>query len=151
MSPQSPVATATLVNYGWIPLILVALLQTLASLFLLLFSGPDVFESDTGVAWAELVSAFPSAATQFEIAQQASLVGNLFIGLFAAAVTFFAYRTGQRWAWYAMWLLPASMAPGTISLALSETQAGSAIFGGSFIVIAVAGLLVSYRAFYPKV
>jgi hypothetical protein len=38
-------------NYGWVLLFIVALLQTLSGLFLLIFSGPEVLEGDTGVAW----------------------------------------------------------------------------------------------------
>ena len=59
-------------NLGWVPVFGVALLQALSATFLLAFSGPGTFESDTGVRWDELVSVFPTVADQFTGAQQAS-------------------------------------------------------------------------------
>ncbi len=136
--------------YGWIILFVVALLQMTASFFLLLARGPEIFEADTGVAWAELVQQYPTVAAQFAMAQEASLVANLALGLLSLLVVYFSFRDGQRWAWFAMWILPASMVPGTISLLRTENQAGTAVFGGVFILLAVAGLLISYPTFFAK-
>lgn len=44
----------------------------------------------------------------------------------------------------------AELVPGTISLAQTDNQAGIAIFGGVFVLIAVLGLLVSVRVFFPQ-
>ena len=137
-------------NPGRIILFAVALLQTVTVLSLLLFSGSETFEADTGVAWAELVQAYPTVAIQFEMAQQASLVANLAIGLFSLLIVYFAIRQGQRWAWYAMWILPVSMVPGTISLLRTENQASVAVFGGVFILIAVIGLLLLYPTVFGQ-
>lgn len=142
--------TQTQPNKGWTLLFAVALLQAVASLFLLLASGPATFEADTGVAWSELSGIFPTVATQFVMAQQASLVANLALGLFSVLVIYFAFRSGQRWAWFAMWILPVSMIPGTVSLLRTENQAGAAVFGIVFILITIAGLLISFRAFFPR-
>ncbi len=71
-----------------------ALLQALSGLFLLISSGPEVFEGDTGAAWTELSNVFPTVATQFTMAQQSFLVTTLAVGLFSLAVTYFAFRTG---------------------------------------------------------
>ena len=81
-------------NYGWVLLFIVALLQALSALFLLISIGPELFKGDTGVAWAELSSVFPTVATQFTMAQQSSLVSTLAVVLFSLAVTYFAFRTG---------------------------------------------------------
>ncbi len=53
-----------------------------------------MFEGDTGLAWTELSSVFPTVATQFTMAQQSSLVTTLAVGLFSLAVTYFAFRKG---------------------------------------------------------
>ena len=129
-------------NPGWLLLGFVAGLQTLSALMLLLFSGPGTFEADTGVAWETLTDVFPTVATQFANAQQASLVGTLGIGLFSLIVTYFAFRTGERWSWFAMWIMPLSMVPSTISLAITENQWGVAIFGGLLILVAIIGLFL---------
>lgn len=143
-------ATKTSSNLGWIILFIVALLQAVAAFFLLLGNRAATFEADTGVAWSELVQAFPTVATQFEMAQQASLVGNLAIGLLCLFISYFALRRGQRWAWFTLWILPASLLPGTISLLRTENQAGVAVFGGLFILLAVIGLLLSYQTVWGQ-
>lgn len=132
-------------NVGWVLVFVVALLQTVSAAMLLLFSGSDTFESDTGVPWSELASVFPTVADQFTMSQQASLVATLALGLISLSVTYFALRDGQRWAWFTMWILPASMIPGMVSLAQSEYQAGVAVFAAGLILIAAVGLVLSDR------
>jgi hypothetical protein len=79
------------------------------------------------------------------MAQQSSLVATLAVGLFSLAVTYFAFRTGLGMVDPA-----ASMVPGTVSLARTENQAGFAVLGGAIVLLAVAGLLISMRVFFPK-
>lgn len=145
MSSLNISQTRTGQNFGWVLVFIVALLQTLSALMLLLVSGSGTFESDTGVPWAELVSVFPTVADQFSMSQQASLVATLALGLMALSLTYFALRDGQRWAWFSLWILPGSMIPGMISLAQAENQAGVAVFAGALVLLAAAGLLLSYR------
>jgi hypothetical protein len=150
MSSSSITTVQTRQKAGWVLVFGVALLQTISAGFLLLFSGPATFESDTGVSWAELSGAFPTVADQFSGAQQASLVATLALGLVSLSVTYFALRDGQRWAWFTMWLLPASMIPGMVSLAQSESQVGVAVFAGGLILVAVVGLVLSYGQIRPS-
>jgi len=131
-------------------LFLFAGLQALTSLMLMFTSGPSTFEADTGVAWEELTSVFPTVATQFLGTQQASLIANLGMALLGIAILIFAFEKPQRWAWYSMWVLPASALPGTIQLANTETQWGVAIFAGILILMAVLGLVFSYREIFEK-
>ena len=129
---------------GWILLMAVGLLQTVGGLFQLIANRQEVFEADTGVAWTALSEAFPTVATQFAMSNQASLSGATAVGLFSLAVTYFALREGQRWSWFAMWILPAYMTPGIISLARTENQRAFAVFGGVILLLAIVGLLTSY-------
>jgi len=126
-------------------LLFVAGLQAFSSLMLMVGSGPGTFESDTGVAWDTLSNQFPTVAYQFSMAQTASLVAYLSTDLLAIAILSFAFTRAQRWAWVAMWILPASILPGAISLARTENQWGVAVFAGMFILMAVLGLVFSYR------
>lgn len=135
---------------GWILVFAVAFLQTIGGAFQLLGNRQVVFEADTGVAWSELSQAFPTVATQFAMNNQASLVGATAVGLFSMAVAYFALRAGQRWAWFAMWIMPAYMTPGIISLAGTENQAAFAVLGGVFVLLAAIGLLISYRPIFSS-
>jgi cbb3-type cytochrome oxidase subunit 3 len=150
MNNEGEVSGGTAGSLGWALVFVVAAIQTLSAIMLLLVSGPATFEDDTGIAWSELTDVYPTVATQFSTAQQASLIGTLAIGLFSLAITYFALRDGQRWAWWTMWILPASILPSILSLAQMGEQAWVAVFGGVFVLLAVIGLLISYRVGFPK-
>ena len=129
---------------GWILLMAVASLQTVAGIFQLIGNREEIFEADTGVAWNALSETFPTVATQFAMSNQASLFGATAVGLFSLAVTYFGLREGQRWSWFAMWILPAYMTPGIVSLAGTDNQGAFAVLGGIFVLLAIVGLLTSY-------
>jgi hypothetical protein len=131
-------------SFGWVLVFIVAILQALSSFFLLFGNSAETFEVDTGIAWADLVAAFPTVAEQFENAQQASTAGSLVIAIMSIAIILFALRKGEVWAWFTMWLMPLYMLPGTISLAQSDDPAWVAVMGGAFILLAVVGLLISF-------
>ncbi len=135
---------------GWILLFAVALLQTLGGVVQLIGNTAEVFESDTGVAWEELSDTYPTVARQFMITNQAALVAATAVGLLSLAVIYFGLREGQRWSWFALWVLPAYLIPPIISLARTDNQAWVAVVGGIFFVLAVAGLLISYRYVFPS-
>jgi FtsH-binding integral membrane protein len=70
------------------------------------------------------------------------------LGVFTIAVSYVPYRKGEKWAWYITWYLPiflllatiANYADGGRSWALSLV----------LLIVALAGLLLPYRKFYPK-
>jgi ABC-type spermidine/putrescine transport system permease subunit I len=138
-------------NYGWILVSIVALLVSLSGISLVTSSAADEFERDTGVSWEKLSGEYPTVAAQFLMTRQSALVTTTAVALIALAVAYFAFRTGQRWAWFAMWIMPASMAPGIISLFRTENQRMIAYFGAFLVLLAVAGLLVSIPVFFPRI
>lgn len=135
---------------GIVLLYLVAGIQTLTAGALMLGNGESTFETDTGVAWGDLVASFPTVAAQFSDARTASLVASLAIGLLCLAIIHFAFRERQSWAWFALWILPLYMLPGVINLARSDDPVWVAVFAGTIMLIAVAGLLISYRSFFKS-
>ena len=56
------------------------------------------------------------------------------------------FKKGERWAWYVFWILPVF-----VLIQLANSQGG---FGwqadAAFLVVILAGLLLSYRKFFPK-
>ncbi|HUF37761.1 MAG TPA: hypothetical protein VMN57_04500 [Anaerolineales bacterium] len=131
-------------HFGWVLVLIVAILQALSSFFLLFGNSVETFEVDTGIAWTELIEVFPTVATQVEMSQQSSTAGSLVIGLMSIAIILFALRKGDVWAWFTMWLMPLFMLPGTISLAQSDNPAWVAVMGGGLILLAALGLLISF-------
>jgi cell division protein FtsW (lipid II flippase) len=77
-------------RYGWVILFAGAALGIFGSVALLFPSDPSLLPSDPRVPW--LTRAWGITWVGFNILALAVIVGP--------------YRRGERWAWYALWLLP---------------------------------------------
>jgi hypothetical protein len=137
-------------NLGWLLLLGVALMVVLTAPLFLLSSGQREFEGNTGITWTEFSQQYPTVALQYALMRRNVVTFSLVFGLFSVAVSSFAFRVGQRWAWFTMWLLPAAMAAGGLSLAQNANTRGVALMGGLFILAAVAGLLLAIPGFFRK-
>lgn len=136
-------------KYAWIILFGISILLVLNMLFLFFAPVSDIFESDTGVSWAEFSTDYPNVANAYLLEQRLLYAGFLGIALFGVIITFGAFRKGHRWAWYAMWVFPATLTLTAILLAFHD-QMGISIFYIVFILVSVIGLLLPYRKFFPK-
>jgi hypothetical protein len=131
---------------GWVMVLAVATIQSLAGGMMLLGDVRASFEQDTGMGWAAVESAFPTVTEQFAMANQSSLVGALVVGTYSVLVCVFGLRKGLRWAWFALWLMPAYMIPGMIGLLATDNQQAFGYFGLGLVAVAVLGLLFSLPA-----
>jgi hypothetical protein len=137
--------------YGRILLHISATLYTLVAVWvasLFLAGGGDKFmREDIGGAWVMLTDKYPTAAEYLLHAIKSDLIASLGVGLFSLTILKFAFKNGQRWSWFMMWFLPASMTERI--LYEINMQSGFEYFFGGLVILAVMGLLLSYRAFYP--
>ena len=107
------------------------------------------FQKDTGIAWQEFAAVYPSVADAYVLNQQLLYVDFTVLALFALFITYFGVRQGQRWAWFAMWLLAAVLALTAIPFGPLKRPDPGAVYA-AFAVVTVIGLLLSYRKFFPK-
>ena len=107
------------------------------------------FQKDTGVTWQEFTAAYPGVANAYVLNQQLLYVGFTSLALFALIIIYFGFRQGQRWAWYAMWLLPAMLTLPAMLLSQSRRPEIGAFYG-VFTIAAVIGLLLPIRKFFPQ-
>ncbi|WP_353815050.1 hypothetical protein [Agromyces sp. SYSU T00266] len=135
---------------GWIMVLVVAAIQLLAGAAQLVGDTGATFSADTGVPWAELERAYPTVATQWEMADSSNLSGTVAVGAFAVLVCVFGLRTGQRWAWFAMWIVPLYMLPGILGLFSTDNQQAFGWFGLGLVALAVVGLALSIPAVFAK-
>jgi hypothetical protein len=142
---------SSLLKYGRILLFILSILYTLLILFvigIMLVSGEDEFMlDDFGGAWIMLTKQYPNVAEDFLHAMKSNLITSLGVGLFSLTILKFAFKHGERWAWFIMWVLPLSMIE-DILYGISKGFGFEYFFGG-LVVIATLGLLISYRAVYP--
>ena len=136
---------------AWLILFVLGILLTLnALIFAVMGTTPAIFEVDTGVAWSEFSTAYPTVAVAVDLETQLNGTGYFGTALFATLVTFFGFRKGERWAWYTLWVLPLVLGLGAVWFATHNQPGGLSIFYGITALIAVAGLLLPIRKFFPR-
>ena len=149
-------------RYSWIVFLALGLIIALFGLGDIL-SGGATFEGGeaptlqgiSGMTWQQLSSANPNAASMIDYLVRAGGVHLFILGLLSMVVAATAFRRGERWAWYAMWLWPLWLGM-VILLLLSVYKQSSPgvppplVSGGIFIVITIVTLALSFRKFFPK-
>lgn len=137
-------------KYAWIILFGLSSLLVINILIVGAFaSDASDFALNTGVAWDELRAAYPSVASAYVLEQRLLYVSFAGVGLFALVTTYFGLRPGQRWAWFALWILPAVLAL-TAILMLSGRRPEIGAFYGGYSIAAVLGLLLTIRTVFAK-
>lgn len=149
-------------RYSWIVFLGLSIIIALFGLGDIL-TGGATFESGeaptlqgiSGMTWQELGSASPNAATMLDYLVRAGGAHLLVFGLLSMIVAVTAFRRGDRWAWYAMWLWPLWLVLVIVVLLTAYKQSGPGfppplVSGSIFIVLTVLTLLLSYRKFFPN-
>jgi hypothetical protein len=108
-----------------------------------------LMHSLTGMSWNEMQAAGPAAAHLVDWKFRSDGAALLVMALLAAAVCLGGLRQGQRWAWFALWALPAWMAAIMILILTSITHPGygtpvPVISGAILFVVSAALLAMSY-------
>jgi len=137
-------------NPAWLVLAGVSATAAGSALAALLFSDAASFEADTNVPWSTFAQAYPTVADQFELAQRSAQLSALAVGLMALAISLYPFRTGQRWAWLVMWLLPLSMLPAALGTALARGD--QRLFGVAYVLLALVAavaIVAARHEFFP--
>ena len=135
-------------KHAWIIFFVYGLLATIGAFVILPGHPPDPPspERTTGLTLAEMGARMPGLLTY--ISSISTQLGNFMVamGVLIMAVAAVPYRKGERWAWYAFWILLVNL---VVQLANSR--------GGylwqldlAFIFVILAGLFLPYRKFFPK-
>lgn len=137
-------------KYAWIVLFALGILLVV-NIFVVAGVEDHVseFGKDTGVAWDAFSAAYPSVAAAYTLNQRLLYVGFASLVLFGLVITWFGFRTGHRWAWFAMWLLPIALAATALLMTQARQRELPVLYGG-FAIVAVIGLLLPVRKFFRK-
>jgi hypothetical protein len=109
---------------------------------------PPSPQATTGMSLSEMKAKMPGLDVYLDsIARQ---LGNFMFaaGVLLTAIAAFPYRKGERWAWFAAWTVPVLL---VIQLANGLRSGGLGWQAdAAFIPVALAGLLVPFRRFFPR-
>ena len=116
-------------------------------------NDPAVPLGVVGMTPAQLEAEGPNAYRMYDLTLRGGGLSLVMIGGLMTAILLFAFRRGQRWAWWTMWLLPAwaiSVSVGglLIGVAPGQQPAPPVVSGFVLGVFAAVILLASARPFF---
>ena len=135
-------------KYAWLILFVVGLLTVLSSPIGLLGNPPNPpsAEGTTGLSLDQIASRVPGIMDYIgSISRQ---LGNFMLGfgVLTTAIAAVPYRKGEKWSWYASWVLPVF-----VLIQLVNSNWGYLWqLDFAFMFLVLAGLVLPYRKFFPK-
>ena len=141
------------VKYGWVVFLFLGLLWLVVGLNQL-FTPEGLLETEaqhiTGMSLSELEASSPEATKLARFLMGA--VGNLKMNwsLFLIAITLTGYRKGEKWAWYTLWLAPASLVGQGLFNSVFLGDFNEMLKWITITTISLLGLLIPYRKFFPR-
>jgi len=137
-------------KYAWILLFVSGLLALIVSVFIVVVPAPidtTGVNNLTGITWEQIVSQSPAAAklTSYFIAQFG--IAEAGFGILTMGISALGYRKGERWAWYVLCFVPIVW----LGYVVTNLAVGGTFWmqTGVLLILAVLGLLLPYRKFFP--
>jgi len=127
---------------SWGLLTVVSTLVALSALWVALTPVGDQTEL-AGRTWEQFAQQDAEVASLYSM--DLGILGFLGAGcgLLAAVISVIPFRRGERWAWYALWLLPVTIGAVTARMLIDEYSAGYYYTG--LTAVAVVGLILPIR------
>jgi hypothetical protein len=127
---------------SWILVLTVAVLSTMSAVYVGLTPAGDQTELE-GRTWEQFARRDREVAALYSM--DLALLG-MSIGAFAllaTVVTAIPYRRGERWAWYALWVVPLVWGGVAVRMFIDQYSAGSVYAVAA--AVAAVGLLIPIR------
>jgi hypothetical protein len=127
---------------SWGLLATVSTVAALSALWVALTPAGDQTEL-AGRAWDQFALQDPEVASLYSM--DLAVLGALGagFGVLAAVVSAIPYRHGERWAWYALWFFPVTIAAVAVRMLVDQYSTG--YYYAGLTVVAVVALLLPLR------
>jgi hypothetical protein len=140
-------------KYAWVVFLFLALLWIVVG-FAQAFYPDGLAENDaqlvTDKSWSELKDSSPEASDLVRFHY-----GNLGLlkmswSFLVIAITLTGFRRGEKWAWYALCLVPILLVSAGLFRSWFLGDASEMIQSIPIVTISLVGLFLPYRKFFPK-
>ena len=144
MTSQIVVQENRVPRASWIILAIIAMLTILSGLWVGLTPTGSQTEL-SGRTWEEFAAADPEVAGIYSMDLVLLGITLTAFAILGTIVTLIPYRRGERWAWFALWLIP--LVHGGIALRMLSDQYEAAYVYLALFVISLIGILIPIRRF----
>jgi len=139
-------------KYAWILLFAIGVifLVTAVPHTLGINTDPETVERIAGMTLNELKDSNPGFFNLHIFYFSFGGLSDLGVAFFITAISLTAYRKGEKWAWYALWFIPAYFI-GCAAITISIESSLSLLLPlAMFVILSLLGLLLPYRKFFPS-
>jgi len=141
-------------KYAWVIFVLIGIMIIAGGIphMLGVNTDPALVEAISGETIEGLKLSSPMHYNLYNFYFQSGGISDIGVALFLISISIFAYRKGEKWSWFSMWIIPIFfLAFILISLQLPEAARNSLIPPLSALLAAgLIGLLLPIRKFFPK-
>lgn len=141
-------------KYTWVIFLIIGIMVLIGAIphSLGVNTDPTLVQTISGQTIDELKVSSPMFFNLYSFYFRGGGLSDLGFVFFLIVISLTAYRRGQKWAWYAFWFVPVYF---LAWIALSSTLPSAAQLSLLpplivIIVLSLAGLLLSFRKFFPK-
>ena len=141
------------VKYGWVVYLFLGLLWLVVGLTQVL--NPEELANDeaqhiTGMSLSELEASFPEATELVRFLFGAVGMLKTSWALLVLAITLTGFRKGEKWAWYTLWLVPATLVCQGLFNSVLLGDFNEMLAWIPITTVSLLGLLLPYRKFFPR-
>lgn len=141
-------------KYAWIIFLIIGIMILIAAIphMLGINTDPGLVQTISGQTIGELKVSNPMFFNLYNFYFSSGGLSDLGVAFFVVIISLFAYRSGQKWAWYSFWFVPLFFL-GFVFLSVSlPNESKSSLIPPLiiFIVLSIVGLLLPFRKFFPK-
>ncbi len=140
-------------KYAWIIIAAIGVLTIVGGLphALGVNTDPTTAESILGMTLIELRAMNPMFFDLYDFYFKFGGWSDVGFAFLLVVISATAYRNGEKWAWYALWIAPIYFL-GSAAIVMSVGTAASGLlpFLAVFTILPLLGLLLPFRKFFPK-
>lgn len=113
-------------------------------------TDPALVKSIGGMTPDDLKDSNPMFFDLYNFYFMSGGLSDIGFAFFITVISMTAYRRGERWAWYALWFVPAYFL-GFVALSFTfETSSSMLLPLMVFVILSLVGLLLPFRKFFPS-
>ena len=141
------------VKYGWVVYLFLGLLWLWVGLTQV-FDPQQLLDNEaqhiTSISWSELEASSPEAAELARFVFGSVGVLKTSWSLLLLAIILIPFRRGEKWAWYTLWLAPATLVGQGLWYSVYLGDFNEMLKYTGILTVALVGLLLPYRKFFPR-
>ena len=138
-------------KYGWVVYLFVGLLWVVYGLTQV-FNPENLRDAQhiTGLPLSELEVKSPEATELVYFLYGALGILKISWSLLVLAITLIPYRRGEKWAWFTLWLVPATLVGQGIFNSFFHGDFNEMLPWIPITTVSLVGLFLPYRKFFPR-